>query len=283
MAAMESEYLSPAMMRDFRGSVEAWARDARAYRDAVGERAELDVVYGEAPRQHLDLFPAPAAAAGGPVALFVHGGYWQSMDKSSFSHMARGANAHGVTVVVAGYTLCPEATLGRIVEELRMAVAFVAKRLGAPVTVFGHSAGGHLTACMLATDWPSFDPALGAGTVAAGMPISGIFELEPLLSTSLNRKLRLDAAEARRLSPLFWSTPASAPAGSCLIAYVGGDESSEFLRQTRSLVERWSAAGVSATAVEVPGAGHFGVVAPLADPESAMTRDLVSLTRRGAR
>lgn len=275
MTAMESEYLSPAMTRDFPGSVEAWARDARAYREAVGARAELDVVYGDAPRQRLDIFPA-SGGEGGPVAMFVHGGYWQYMDRSSFSHLARGANAHGVTVVVAGYTLCPAATLGGIVEEIRAAVAFVAKRLGAPVTVFGHSAGGHLTACMLATEWPSFDPSLGAGTVVAGMPISGIFELEPLLATSLNRKLRLDAAEARRLSPLSWS----APAGSSLIAYVGGDESSELLRQTRGLVARWGAAGVSAAAVEVPGAGHFGVIAPLSDPESAMTRDLVSLTRR---
>lgn len=278
MPAMESEYLSPAMMRDFRASVEAWARDAQAYRDAVGAQAELDVAYGSAPRQRLDIFSAPVGA-GGPVALFVHGGYWQYMDKSSFSHLCRGANAHGVTVAVAGYTLCPEATLGGIVEEIRAAVAFVARRLGAPITVFGHSAGGHLTACMLATDWPSFDPVLDARTVAAGMPISGIFDLEPLLSTSLNRNLRLDTAEARRLSPISWS----APAGSALIACVGGDESSEFLRQTRDLVARWGAAGVSAAAVEVPGAGHFGVIAPLADPESAMTRDLVSLTRRGAR
>jgi arylformamidase len=158
-------------------------------------------------------------------------------------------------------------------------VAFVAKRFGRPVTVYGHSAGGHLTACMLATDWRSFDPSLAAATVPAGMPVSGLFELEPLVSTSLNEKLGLDVAEARRLSPLFWQ----APAGRSVIAYVGGDESSEFLRQTSSLVARWGAQGAMATAVEVSGAGHFSVIAALADPESAMTLDLVSLATAASR
>ncbi|HSO00539.1 MAG TPA: alpha/beta hydrolase, partial [Candidatus Nanopelagicales bacterium] len=200
---LETEYLTPAMMRDFRPSVEAWARDARAYRDAVGARAELDVAYGDGARRRLDIFPPDGSPSrpGPPIALFIHGGYWQYMDRSSFSHMARGLNAHGVTTIIAGYTLCPETTLAGIVDDLRRAVAFVAKRFGAPVTVFGHSAGGHLTACLLATDWASIDAALGPHTVPAGMPISGLFDLEPLLATSLNKNLRLDPAEARRLSP----------------------------------------------------------------------------------
>ncbi len=268
---LEREYLTPAMARDFSGSVAAWAEHAAAYREAVGSRAQLDVAYGEAPRQRLDIFPGE----GRGVALFIHGGYWQFMDRSHFSHMARGANEHGITVVVAGYTLCPETTLAGIVEELRRAVAFTAKRFAAPVTVFGHSAGGHLTACMLATKWAEIDPVLDSRTVSAGMPISGIFELEPLVRTSLNRKLRLDPAQARRLSPLFWDPPV----GNTLDAYVGGEESAEFKRQTASLVERWSAAGVRARAVELAGVDHFPIIGALADPDSAMTRNLVALVR----
>jgi len=259
---MEIEYLSPAMMRDFRPSIDSWARDAAAYRAAMGARAELDVPYGGAPRQRLDLFQA-AGGAGGPVALYIHGGYWQTMDKSFSSHVARGANERGVTVAIAGYTLCPETTISGIIEELRAAVAFVSSRFGKPVTVYGHSAGGHLSACMLAMD-----------TVSAALPISGIFDLEPLVSTSLNKALGLDIAEARRLSPLFWDLPADKP----VVAYVGGDESSEFLRQTRSLCARFCA--FNARGVEVAGAGHFSVIGPLADPESAITRDLVQLAER---
>lgn len=270
--AMEAEYLSPAMMQEYPQAIADWARDAAAFRDAAGARAQIDVAYGEEPRRRLDIF-APAGGAGGPVALFIHGGYWQAMDKSSSSHLARGPNAHGITVVMAGYTLCPATTVAGILDELRIAVAFVARRFGRPVTVFGHSAGGHLTACLLATDWRAFDPALPPDVVPAGLPISGLFELEPLIATSLNAGLRLDAAEARRLSPLYWQ----APAGKRVIVSVGADESPEFLRQARALVDRWGAAGVAITGVESPGASHFGVIAPLADPASAMTRDLVAL------
>lgn len=271
---LEFEYASPAMMQEYREHIPVWTREAAAYREAARERSELELAYGDKPRQRLDLF-RPADDCRGPVALFIHGGYFQARDKASFSHLARGPNAHGVTIAIAGYTLCPQATIGEIIAELRQAVAFVCKRLARPVTVFGHSAGGHLTACMLATDWPAVDPALAADTVPAALPISGLFELEPLVPTSINGKLRLDAAEAHRLSPQFWPLPAGRP----VIAYVGGNESPEYRRQSRSFVARCHAAGLPATLVEAAGASHFTVIAPLADPDSALTRDLVTLAR----
>jgi arylformamidase len=269
---MEIEYANPAMVQEYLQAINTWAKDAAAYREAAGARAHIDLPYGDSPRQRVDVFEAPKSP-GGPVALFIHGGYWQVMDKSSFSHMARGPNERGVTVAVAGYTLCPETTIAGIVGEIRAAVAFVAKRFGRPITVYGHSAGGHLSACMLATDWRAIDPSRGADVIRAAMPISGVFELEPLITTSLNGALRLDAEEARRMSPLFWKVPA----GKSVVAYVGGNESSEFLRQTRALVERLRGDGISASGVEVPSASHFTVIAPLADPESSMTQDLVAL------
>lgn len=271
---LEAAYINPAMVQEYRHHVAVWARDAAAYREAAGGRARLDEAYGGGARQRLDIFE-PASGPGGPVALFIHGGYWQTMDKSSFSHVARGANEHGITVAIAGYTLCPEATIAEIIDEIRAAVAFLARRFGGPITVYGHSAGGHLTACMLATDWRSVDPALPNETVRAGLAISGLFELEPLVSTTLNAKLGLDAAEARRVSPLLWQ----APEGKTLYAYVGANESSEFLRQTRSLVARWRSLGVNAVGVELAGATHFTALAPLVDPASPMTQDLVMLAR----
>ncbi len=275
-AKMESEYLTPAIMRDYAPSFERWARESAAYRDVVGARAQLDLAYGDEVRQRLDVF-RPKGGARGPVAVFIHGGYWQAMDKALFSHMARGPNAHGFTVAIPNYTLCPDITVSGIVGELRNAVAFVARRFDRPITVYGHSAGGHLSACMIATDWRSVDPLLAVDTVHAALPISGIFQLEPLVATSLNEKLCLDVSEARRVSPLSWP----APAGKSVLAYVGGDESSEFLRQTRDLVAGWREQGVTATAMEVPGAGHFSVIEALADPDSSMTRDLVALAAGG--
>lgn len=269
---MELEYANPAMLQEFRQHLDSWTQDAAAYREAAGARAQLEVAYGERPRQRLDLF-APADGARGPVVLFIHGGYWQAMDKSFFSHLAAGPNGHGITVAVAGYTLCPQVTLAQLIDELRQAVVFLARRFGRRITVCGHSAGGHLTACMLATDWQAVDPALAAGTVAAGLPISGLFELEPLLKTSLNERLGLDAAEARRLSPLFWPVRP----GTSVTAWVGGNESAEYHRQTRTLVARWRQAGVTASAVEAAGQSHFTVIAPLAKPQSQLTQQLVAL------
>lgn len=271
---MELEYADPAMLQELRRHLPSWTRDAAAYREAAGSRAQLEVVYGERPRQRLDLFaPASGASDTGPVVLFIHGGYWQAMEKSFFSHLAAGPSAHGVTVAVAGYTLCPQVTVAQIVDELRQAVAFLARRFGRAITVCGHSAGGHLTACMVATDWRAVDAGLAADTVAAGLPISGLFELEPLIKTSLNERLGLDAAEARRLSPLLWPVRT----GTKLVAYVGASESAEYRRQTRALVARWRQAGVTASAVEATGENHFTVIAPLADPQSQLTQQLVRL------
>lgn len=269
---MELEYANPAMLQEFRQHLTSWTHDAAAYREAAAGRAQLEVAYGERPRQRLDLF-APAADARGPVVLFIHGGYWQAMDKSFFSHLAAGPNAHGITVAVVGYTLCPQVTLAQLVDELRQAVVFLARRFGQKVTVCGHSAGGHLTACLLATDWPTVAPDLDADTVTAGLPISGLFELEPLISTTLNERLGLDVAEARRLSPLFWPVPA----GRSVVAWVGGNESAEYHRQTATLVARWRQAGVAATAVTAAGESHFTVIAPLAEPHSQLTQQLVRL------
>lgn len=275
---LENEYANPAMMQEYRDHIPLWLRDAADYRAAASGRSELDVVYGPKPRQRLDIFFPPGLPPGEPrgaVALFIHGGYFQTQKKSNFSHLARGPNAHGITLVVPGYTLCPEATVADIIAELRQAVVFVARRFGRSVTVCGHSAGGHLAACMLATDWRQVDATLARQTVPAALPISGLFALEPLVATSINDKLGLDAAEARRLSPLLW--PVAEPKS--VIAYVGASESAEYRRQTRSYAARLHAAGHVATAVEAPGATHFTVIAPLADPDSALTQHLVTITQ----
>ena len=135
--------------------------------------------YGDSPREPIDLF-LPDAGETAPLALFVHGGYWRSLDPSSFSHMARGLNAHGVAVAVAGYDLCPVVTISDIIDEIRRACTFLWQRFERRLLVYGHSAGGHLTAAMVATDWHSLFPKVPADLVPAGYAISGLFDLAPI-------------------------------------------------------------------------------------------------------
>ncbi len=273
---LEAEYNNRARVPEHPAIIKGWARDAAAYRARA--TAELSVAYEPGPRRYVDLFfPGRGAGSeiGRPVVLFVHGGYWQGLDPSFFSHVAAGPTEHGSVVAVAGYDLCPEVTVAEIVRQVRQAVAFLWRRFRCPVVVCGHSAGGHLAAAMLATDWMAASADLPRRLVPAALAISGLFELEPLISTSVNRALGLDAAEARRLSPRFWPPPA----GAVFDAWVGGLESAEYLRQTRETVADWAKAGVEASAVVVPDADHFTVIAPLADPRSAMTRRLASLVK----
>ena len=148
MAAIdyETEYNNRARVPEHAEIFARWARDAEDYRAKamMERRAELGLSYGESPRQFIDLF-SPRPDVTSPLALFVHGGYWRSLDPSLFSHMARGINAHGVAVAVAGYDLCPEVTIAEIIEQIRHACLFLWLRTGQRMMIYGHSAGGHLS------------------------------------------------------------------------------------------------------------------------------------------
>jgi arylformamidase len=147
-------------------------------------------------------------------------------------------------------------------------------RLGRPLVISGHSAEGHLAACLLATDWAAFDASLPK--TRSSRPISGLFDLEPLVETSINKALGLDRAAARAASPLFWTPPAH---GS-LDAVVGGTESAEYLRQSRTIVDVWGEAGVATRFATIPDANHFTAIAPLAERDSPMVLRLKELAQR---
>jgi arylformamidase len=262
----EAEYNNRARVPEHPQLMAGWARDAAAYRE---QKTPRRLTYGAGPRNIIDLFEAEGDGA---IVVFIHGGYWQALDGSSFSHCARGLNAHGITVAIPTYELCPQVTVETIIQQMRTVARELAK-LGRPLVVSGHSAGGHLSACLLATDWPALDPALPEDLVRAAYSISGLFELAPLVGTSVNTALRMSEASARAASPLFW-TP---PAGRSLDAVVGGNESAEYLRQSRTIVGRWGAAGVATRYGEVAGANHFTAIAPLADPASSMVLRLKQL------
>jgi arylformamidase len=273
----EAEYNNRARVPEHGAIFDDWAREAERYRAETLEdgRAELAVPYGDTPRQILDLF-LPEKDDGGPLALFLHGGYWRSLDPGMFSHLARGLNSHGVAVALAGYDLCPNVTISVIVGQIRRACAFLWQRRGRRIVVYGWSAGGHLAAAMAATDWVSHYPKAPADLVAAGYAISGIYDLTPLIKTSANEDLRLDPDEARSLSPLFWPLPP----GRAFDTAVGALESSEFKRQSRALADAWRQGDAQTRYHEIGGVNHFTIVEALADPQSAMVARIVELAQR---
>jgi arylformamidase len=272
----EAEYNNRARVPEHPDIFARWAREAEDYRaEAMKERrAELGLSYGESLRQFIDLFsPRPGVTA--PLALFIHGGYWRSLDPSLFSHMARGLNSRGVAVAVVGYDLCPEVTIAEIIEQIRHACLFLWLRTGRRMMIYGHSAGGHLAGAMVATDWHERYPKAPADLVAAAYSISGLFDLTPLVHVTMAQDLQLDDAQARQVSPLFWP----APAGRVFDAVVGGLESSEFLRQSRVIAEAWGKAGARTRYEEIAGTNHFTVIDALPDPQSAMVARLAELAQ----
>jgi arylformamidase len=265
----EVEYNNRARVPENPALMAGWARDAAAYRERHTSRP---IAYGPGARNTIDVFPGDNQ---GPIVVFVHGGYWQALDGSCFSHCARGLNAHGIDVAIPSYDLCPQVSVKDIIAQMRAAARELA-RFGRPLVLSGHSAGGHLAACLLATAWPAYDTSLPNDLVVAAYAISGLFDLVPLVDTSINKALQLDATAARAASPLFW-TP---PAGKALDAVVGGNESAEYFRQSRSMVEHWGSAGVTTRFGVVSDANHFTAIAPLADPTSPMVQRLKELAAR---
>ena len=280
MAAIdyEVEYNNRARVPEHAEIFARWMREAEDYRtEAMKERrAELGLAYGSTSREFIDLF-SPGKSAKAPLALFIHGGYWRSLDPSMFSHAARGLNAHGVTVAVAGYNLCPQVSIDDIIEEMLHALLFLWQRTGQRVMVYGHSAGGHLAAAMLATDWHGLYPKTPPDLVPAAYSISGVFDLAPLIGVTMNQDLRLDQESARDASPLFWP----APKGRAFDAVVGGLESSEFLRQSRVIADTWGKAGAQTRFEAIAGANHFTSIDTMPDPQSAMVGRLVELAQKG--
>ena len=182
MAAIdyEVEYDNRARVPEHPEIFARWARDSAAYRAGAREAA-LATAYGPTARQIFDFFPAKADGGKAPLAVFVHGGWWRMLDPGNFSHMAAGLNARGVAVAVAGYDPCPNVIIASIIEQIRAACLFLWRKHKQRLTVFGHSAGGHLAACMVATDWKALAPDAPADLVPAGYAISGVFDLDPLL------------------------------------------------------------------------------------------------------
>jgi arylformamidase len=244
-----------------------WAEASQRARATM--TCHLDLRYGEAPGEAIDLFPA--RKGDGSCLMFIHGGYWRSLDKKDFSFLAPTLVSGGISLAVVNYDLCPKVSMEEIVRQMLRASRWLwlhAEDYGMDqdrLFVGGHSAGGHLAAMMMAAIFPAFDPLLPKDLWKGGLAISGLYDLRPLVDIDwLNVDLRLDEASALRLSPAFMPPATRAP----VMTSVGGDESSEFLRQNALLGERWR--GAFAGDIPMPGRNHFSVVDGLADPASPL-------------
>ena len=230
--------------------------------------AYRDIRYGTRKKEQLDIFPAKGESSG--VAIYLHGGYWRSMDKQDYAFLSNSFVSAGLTLVLPNYDLAPEVTLDTIVDEVRAACAWVWHNIHVygghrdRICLAGNSAGAHLAAMMAATDWRDVDPSLPANLMKCGVMLSGLYDLEPLLLTSVNDVLQLDARAARRNSPIRHSPKLCGP----LLLAVGGRESAEFQRQTEMLEEHWR--GVPIRRRVIPSRHHFDLPLDLADMNSPL-------------
>jgi len=272
---LEAQYNNRAAVPEHVEIMAQWEQRSEATRARGGCR--LDLAYGPREREKIDLFGAGRGNA--PVHVYIHGGYWQRGDRRIYSFVADGLTAAGVNVALVGYELCPDVTLDEIVDEVRRACAWLWRNAGDlgidrdRIQIGGHSAGGHLTAMVLATDWPRIEPALPADLVKSGVAISGLFDLEPLRLTSINEAVGMDAATAQRNSPTLLAPATRAP----LVVAVGGAESAEYHRQAEDFVRAWRAKDVDVTLLDLPGHNHFTIVPELADPGGALLEHALAL------
>lgn len=243
-----------------------WTARTQALLQKPGVRRDLR--YGEAPRNRIDFLPCGRADA--PTFVFIHGGYWQMSDKETYGCVATGPLAHGINVAMVEYTLAPAIKMDGIVDEVKRAVAWIVGHLGElgaardGVYVGGHSAGGHLTASV------ATEPG-----IKGAIPISGLFDLEPIRLCYLNDALHMDEAEARRHSPQF-HLPDQAPP---IVVSAGADELPELRRQSADYYAAWTAKGLKGRYLPLAGHEHFSILEELASPAGKLTaalRDLVA-------
>jgi arylformamidase len=273
----EREYNIRARVPDYPAIFSRWAAQAAATRSV--HACLLDLAYGDGPAERLDIFPTREEPS--PLMVFIHGGYWRSMDKSDFSWIAPNFVRHGVTVALINYGLAPRTPMEDMVRQTLAAIAWLYRKAGLygidrdRISLCGHSAGGHLAAMSMAALWNVFGADLPPDLVKGAVAISGVYDLEPLVvARFLNVDLKLDRERAMRLSPVNYPPRP----GARLITSVGGAESSEFARQTALIGERWRANRLRD--VPLPGCNHYDAIDALPDPAGPLFDAALDLVRR---
>jgi arylformamidase len=262
-AYLDQQYNNRLRVPHFMAHVHQWQADSAQVRQSAP--CHLDIAYGNAPSEKLDIFHPQGKNA--PVVVFIHGGYWRSLDKADHSFVAPAFTGEGACVIVPNYALCPSVTMEQLVMQVVQSVAWVYRNIarygGDPsrITVVGHSAGGHLAAMMLACMWPKVAKDLPKQVVRNALTLSGLHDLAPIMhSPYLQGDLRLTTAQVKSCSPAYFPAPAGE-----LVALCGGDESDEFLRQNALIEQAWGKRCVIARETAL-GCNHFSVLEALCTP-----------------
>ena len=274
---LDSMYNNRSLVPDYATYFERWVQTSKAVRS--NQPCTLDVSYGSSAGEKLDIFPVYAKNA--PVVVFIHGGYWRSLDKSDHSFVAPAFTAQGACVVVVNYDLCPAVTIPEITMQMVQALAWtyrnIAQHGGNPnrITVIGHSAGGHLAAMMLACLWKAYATDLPVDLVKNALSISGLYDLEPLRhAPNVKDSLKLTPAQVRKASPALLP----APRKGTLYTLAGGVESAEFLRHNQLIEQAWGKKTVPVCKA-LPGLNHFSVLDALVQPSHVLHQRALKLIR----
>ena len=257
---LEAQYNNRELVPEHPEFIDSWAKRSENWRKQTNP--VLDIPYGAGAREVLDIFSVASNQGLAPVHVYLHGGYWQGLSKDWFSFVAETISRQGECAVIVNYDLCPSVTLVQIVEQIQNATCWLIENISSyggdcrSMTMTGHSAGGHLAAMLLTMDWSNLD--LAHPPFQRINTLSGIFDLQPLVSTSINRALQLDESAAHALSPLFKS-PWNPSPGLKLNLMVGGLESDEFKKQSQQLLEAWKDF-IDVEYRELSGSHHFSIL-----------------------
>jgi arylformamidase len=276
----EREYNNRLRVPEYQQIFSRWVETGKLFRDSrrADPGTQLHLTYGEADSSQLDYFSC--GVSGAPLFVFIHGGYWRSLDKDDFSWVAGPFLSAHIDVAVINYALCPKVSIEDIVCQLQDGCAWLYRNSGAlgfdrdSITVGGHSAGAHLAAMMLCADWSKLGQELPPDLTKSALLMSGLYDLEPLLSAPFVQvDLKLDAASVVRLSAAYLLPHPD----SSVITAVGGLESDEFKRQNQLIEQHWPSHFLED--IPMPGTDHFTVVDALIDPEHPLTQAAIALCR----
>ncbi|MCM8735435.1 alpha/beta hydrolase [Azospirillum sp. A1-3] len=272
---LDMEYNVRAGIPDHLDIFNRWKSDSEEFRGSA--RLHENLQYGTDAAQSIDLFLS--AEINAPIVVFIHGGYWQSLDKSDFSYIAKPYIEDGFNFAAVNYRLAPSVSMAEIVSDVQNAMLWLYRNARSyrcdpeRIYVTGSSAGGHLTAMMMSTDWQSL--LAPSDLVKGGCALSGLYDLEPIRLCYLNQKVGLDQQSAREYSPIL-RIPAVAPP---LLIAVGGDESSEFHRQQALYVQAWREAGLFVQEIDQPDGHHFDMCDRLGDRREPLYQAVVGMIR----
>ena len=268
--ALEAEYNNRVLVPEHPAIFERWRRDSVNVRASTP--CTLDLAYGDQPRHKLDLFHATNPHG---TVVFIHGGYWRTLDKSDFSFLARPFVDADLSVAAINYRLCPTVGISDVAEDCRQALIWIIANGDAHdlpvdhIALTGHSAGGHLVAMLYATDWQQRQ--CDASCIIGGLALGGVYDLAPLLACSMNADLKLDDDMAHVNSPIHLVPTLTVP----LHLAVGAAESSAFRTQSRLLAAAWPT--ICNTPEEVKNVNHFTAVDSFARPAHSTFQRVVRL------